>query len=281
MNLKFASALTAVALLAVFGFETISEPQAQTSPPTPSRAGAAPATGKSDSGKPVVVLDPGHGGTDAGARGPTGLIEKDLTLHYARALQGQLEPLGVVVVLTRDADQNPSFDDRAALANERRADLFLSIHFGTVGAARAVRTFVYRVPGSQTAAPQGEFVAWDQAQAAYLDRSRAFAQLLDAQLQQEAPGSSAGVGEATLRVLRGVACPAIAVEIGSVSVPDAAALAGLEERLAKAFAGAVHQFVPNRSTAIHGGPQSRPEASGLGTGHDGLGAVTPVIPKAK
>ncbi len=287
MNLKSASAL---ALLAVLCFGIVADPQ---SPPLP------PTSGRPESGKPVVVIDPGHGGTDPGARGPTGLIEKDLTLQYAQAMQRQLEQSGVMAVLTRGGDQNPSFDDRTGLANGRRADLFLSLHFGTVGAARMVRIFVYRIPEGQKAAPRGEFLAWDSAQAAYLDRSRAFAQLFEAQLQQEAPGSSAGLGEASLRVLRGAACPAIALEVGSVSVRDAAALAGFEERLARALAGAVARFVPDRSAAIHRAPgprslgretrsagvpagtevhrdpASRPQASGLGTGYEGLKAVSP------
>jgi len=261
MKLKSASALALLAALAVASFGMIAEPQSPTSPPAPYRAGTGPATSKPEPGKPaqsngensakeilagkrLVVIDPGHGGTDPGARGPTGLIEKDLTLQYAQAMQRQLEQAGVVAVLTREGDQNPSFDDRAGLANGRRADLFLTIHFGTVGAARMVRIFVYRVPGGQTVAPPDEFLAWEEAQAAYLDQSRAFAQLLEAQIEQEAPGSAAGVGEASLRVLRGAACPAIALEIGSVSVRDAAALAGLEERLARALAGAVERFAP-------------------------------------
>ncbi len=239
MNLKSAFSLVALALLAALCLVPPAEPQVPPSLPVPSGEGvAAPAR------KILVVIDPGHGGLDPGARGPTGLIEKDLTLQYARAMQSQLEQFGIVAALTRDADENPSLDDRAALANARRPVLFLTIHFGTVGTARTVRTFVYRVPTSQASARAGEFIPWDQAQAAYLDRSRVFAQLFDAQLRQEAPGSSAGTGEATLRVLRGVTCPAIAVEIGSVSVPDAAALAGLDERLAKALAAAVQQFAP-------------------------------------
>ena len=82
------------------------------------------------SGVRTIVLDPGHGGRNPGAKGPTGLRESAVALSLARrvraALRRQLPD--VRVVLTRDGDYEVSLEERAAIANAEDADLFLSIH---------------------------------------------------------------------------------------------------------------------------------------------------------
>ena len=80
-------------------------------------------------GLSVVVLDPGHGGRSLGARGNTGTMEKDLVLNVAEKLKTRLEEgLGIKVVLTRTADYYVGLKERTAIANNNRADLFLSVH---------------------------------------------------------------------------------------------------------------------------------------------------------
>src|SRR5262245_8420417 len=81
-----------------------------------------------------LVLDPGHGGdasvdgsSSRGVRGPSGTLEKDVTLALARRLRAHLEP-GVSVALTRDRDVNVTLAERAALARREGADAFLSLH---------------------------------------------------------------------------------------------------------------------------------------------------------
>jgi N-acetylmuramoyl-L-alanine amidase len=94
------------------------------------RAGALAAP---SSGRPVVVIDPGHGGIDSGAVGADGLLEKDVTLQFglelARQLRerGQLEP-----VLTRDGDDFLALSERVELARRHGAALFISIHADSV-----------------------------------------------------------------------------------------------------------------------------------------------------
>lgn len=83
-------------------------------------------TGSSLVGK-VVVIDPGHGGGDLGARG-TDLDEASVVLDLARRLEGRLTTSGVTAVLTRDRAQNPSDAERATLAQQVGADVFLSLH---------------------------------------------------------------------------------------------------------------------------------------------------------
>lgn len=91
-----------------------------------------------------VVLDPGHGGHDAGALGPTGLREKDVTLDIAhRAAPLLAHEFGIDTLLTRDSDAYIPLDLRAARANAFHADLFVSIHCNASedGQARGVQTF--------------------------------------------------------------------------------------------------------------------------------------------
>jgi N-acetylmuramoyl-L-alanine amidase len=92
-----------------------------------------------------VVLDPGHGGNDPGASGPSGLREKDVTLDIAhRAAPLIARELGISTLLTRDGDDYVALDERTARANAFQADLFVSIHCNASedGAGRGVMTFV-------------------------------------------------------------------------------------------------------------------------------------------
>lgn len=88
-------------------------------------------TGSSLVGR-VVVLDPGHGGEDTGARGH-GLVEADVVLDLALRLEGRLSASGVTAVLTRGTDQSPTTDERVRLAEEVAADVLLSLHCDTNG----------------------------------------------------------------------------------------------------------------------------------------------------
>ncbi len=76
----------------------------------------------------TVVVDAGHGGHDAGAIGPHGLREKDVTLNIARKLADKLRAAGLTVVLTRDSDDYVALSERTRIANEANADLFVSVH---------------------------------------------------------------------------------------------------------------------------------------------------------
>ena len=75
-----------------------------------------------------IVLDPGHGGRDPGAVGPKGLREKDVVLSLAKRIKPRLESKGYEVLMTRSSDVYVKLEDRAKFANNRKADLFVSIH---------------------------------------------------------------------------------------------------------------------------------------------------------
>ncbi|NLO89951.1 MAG: N-acetylmuramoyl-L-alanine amidase CwlD [Clostridia bacterium] len=94
----------------------------------------------------VVVIDPGHGGPDSGGIGPSGVLEKDITLQFAKKLALQFSRAGSAVVLTREDDRDLStpgkslserkredLSNRVKLAENRKADIFLSIHTNAFG----------------------------------------------------------------------------------------------------------------------------------------------------
>jgi N-acetylmuramoyl-L-alanine amidase len=88
------------------------------------------------SSPPVIVLDPGHGGIDGGARGVGGVQEKALVWEFCRELKSQLEGTGRYrVVMTRDGDQYVDLDDRVAIARDAEAALFVSVHADTLSEA--------------------------------------------------------------------------------------------------------------------------------------------------
>lgn len=82
--------------------------------------------------RPVVVIDPGHGGVDPGARAVTGRHEKDITLSIARQLASKLEGSGYQVVMTRSRDIFVPLQGRVKIAREANADLFISLHADSI-----------------------------------------------------------------------------------------------------------------------------------------------------
>ena len=123
-------------------------PPAQQTPLPPNQA-PAPAG-------PVIVLNPAHGGTDTGARGQNAAMEKDLVLQMARGVKAELERQGFRVVMTRNDDSNPSYDDRAAIANAYSDAIFVSLHIASTGTAGTIRAYYDQlstpyVPPNETA----------------------------------------------------------------------------------------------------------------------------------
>lgn len=195
----------------------------------------------------MIVIDPGHGGTDNGARGPGGVIEKDAVLSIAKILRGELEKQGLQAMLTREGNDNPSFDDRAARANAQRGAVFLTLHvssLGRVGTVRAYYVAPARVPPGEAASVRTGLVRWEEAQVPYAEKSRRLAELLQVLLGQKFRGSPDVPAAAAVRQLRSIMAPAIAVEISSVAAPNGKALEALAPELAAAIARAVAAFRP-------------------------------------
>ena len=154
------------------------------------------------------MVDAGHGGSKMARRGAAGTLEKNVTLAVARRLKAALEArLGVRVMLTRDDDATVGLDERAAVANNNKADLFVSLHANASLRASATRRRGLlpqprrgRRRGrsgwrSATASPLPvfgggtrdiELIPWDMAQARYLEQSAALAQAVEGALRGSA-----------------------------------------------------------------------------------------------
>ncbi len=199
---------------------------------------AVPAPRRRSSGLRTVVVDPGHGGSDTGAIGPSGSAEKDLTLTLARTLRRQLlRRMPVKVVLTRDEDVELPPDTRAALANQQKADLFISLHLNSImGAnARGAETYFSSLEASDERAAQAaaaenrwgdgdprydlQLILWDLAQSHHLAASQRLAALIQEELNLALGLRNRGVKQAPFRVLLGAAMPAVLVELGFLSNP--------------------------------------------------------------
>ena len=94
----------------------------------------------------TVVLDPGHGGSDPGAIGPSGLKEKDVVLKVGLKARDILRSKGYNVVMTRETDVYVSLDDRTIISNNSSADLFVSIHANSFDKASANGTETFGNP---------------------------------------------------------------------------------------------------------------------------------------
>jgi N-acetylmuramoyl-L-alanine amidase len=186
----------------------------------------------------TVAIDPGHGGDDEGAHGMNGAKEKDLTLAIARRAKAAIEArLGIRVLLTRDDDRNVPIEERAAIANNNKADLFVSLHANaslrktTAGAsifcaefdkdtAKAAAGNADRVPAFGGGTRDIELVLWDLAQTRHLDQSATFAGLLEEQFHDRIPLAAHPVDRAPLRVLESANMPAVLVEMAYLTNAD-------------------------------------------------------------
>jgi N-acetylmuramoyl-L-alanine amidase len=231
-----------------------------------------PGSGAKGSGRAVsrVVLDPGHGGTDPGATGPTGLKEKDVTLAVAHRVAPVLARSGIEVTLTRDDDRNVTLEERTARANSFGADLFVSIHCNAAEnrTRRGVETYILdtttsdmagRVAARENATSQAASneVAQLLASMRMADQSTRSTRLSEL-LQRSAIASlgpkypdtvDGGIHRAGFYVLVGARMPAVLFETSYISNPVEEQRLGSEDyqdRLADALANALKAYKEGR-----------------------------------
>jgi N-acetylmuramoyl-L-alanine amidase len=246
----FLSGVVAV-ILAGAAMVYSSQPSAQApatspaaSPPsgTPGAAISPFGTQSQRSGLNIVVLDPAHGGTDPGARGTGGIRESEIVLDLATQVRRALELQGFQVVQTRQGNENPSFDDRSAIANAQRGAVFVTLHISSTGLQGTARVYVNSDLSPVT--DSNGLIRWERAQAPFLGLSRKFGDLVQAQLAQRFKGSPDAAQTASVRQLRTTAAPAIAVEISSIIVEDRAELDRMAPGIADAIARGAAAFKP-------------------------------------
>ncbi|MFZ3217047.1 MAG: N-acetylmuramoyl-L-alanine amidase [Candidatus Acidiferrales bacterium] len=217
---------------------------------------------------PVIVINPAHGGTDDGARAESGLVEKNVVLIFARMLRSEFERQGFRVVMTRNDDSNPSYDDRAAVANGYRDAIFISLHVSSTGQPGTVRAYSCQfsspVPiivapaladGSAASSapapiaappspPPNGLIVWDEAQRPYATSSHRMADAVQAALAQKFSGSPQASTQFAVRDLRSVAAPALAVEVSSMSISDPNTLLAMGAPLTAAIERTIQSLRP-------------------------------------
>ncbi len=239
--------------------------------PTPRRAHG--------DGKPVIVIDPGHGGVDPGATGVSGIYEKYITLALARELKAQLERTGRFHVhLTRDRDVFIPLRERVAIARRYGADLFISLHANVVNDPQIRGLSIYTL--SQTASDteaqaladkenKADLISGvdlshesadvaniliDLAQRETMNRSAAFASDIVAALRHETVLLTNTHRFAGFAVLKGPDVPAVLIETGYLSNEAEERdlrTPAYRARLARAITHAVVRFFQQERKARH------------------------------
>ena len=198
---------------------------------------------------PVLVIDPGHGGENAGTASVLGNhYEKEFTLDWARRLQKLMADAGWQVFLTRSNDSDLALSNRVAVAEQRKADLFLSLHFNSSAPDHfqaGLETYCLTPAGMPSNLTRG---GGDETLAAFPNNAFDFQNLSLAMRVQRALLQINGHNDRGVRrarfpgVLRGQQRPAILVEGGYLSNPDEARRISdpaYRQKLAVALAGAL------------------------------------------
>jgi len=198
-----------------------------------------------------IVIDPGHGGHDSGAKSPTGIKEKDIVLAVALRLARRLrEDMGIEVIMTRSRDRFITLGNRARIANASGADLFFCIHANGAfnNTATGTETFFLSYEASDrkaaalAAAENASFqleadnpfagtdmddlkkILWDMVRTEVLKDSERLAIAVQGRLATQLNLPSRGVKQAPFYVLMGSSIPAILVEIGFMTTSTEAYL---------------------------------------------------------
>jgi N-acetylmuramoyl-L-alanine amidase len=198
-------------------------PERITPPPQPA---PSPGDFRVPNSRILTTIDPGHGGRDPGAIGIGGLREKDVVLPISLEVARILSEAGVSVLMTRSDDRFISLQGRAAMANQARSTLFVSIHANAISMSRP------DVNGVETYFFSG--------------RSRNFANTVHQSIMNQIRIGNRGVKQARFYVLRNTSMPSILVEVGFVTgAQDAPRLAdpAFRDQMARAIADGILRYV--------------------------------------
>jgi N-acetylmuramoyl-L-alanine amidase len=247
-------------------------------PRAPSIERAALTTLAPRTSRPVVVIDPGHGGYDPGTLAATGVAEKELALAIATQVHLALEAGGVSAPLTRTDDRFLSLAERTGVANRERADLFVSIHLNSSPdrATSGIETYylnnttdratirLARIENSATAdtgdsrEPNLNYILTDLRQEYKANESFALARIIESSSAAQAAAASGttvnmlGVKKGPFYVLVGAEMPAVLVECGFLSnASEAGRLADprYQRGLADGIAAAIVRYLGTDAAA--------------------------------
>lgn len=223
----------------------------------------------------LVMVDPGHGGRDPGAIGPDGLQEKDIVLDLSLALRDVLrnDYPNLNVELTRDSDEFLPLQKRTQIANQRDADVFVSIHAnaGRSSVAKGFEVFTLQSDATDASAeelaeiensalryegvPADElndisFILWQLRSTIHTRESRNVATDILDSMEKHVSGENRGMHGAPFWVLKDARMPAVLVESGFLSNPEEARRLSNEthqQDLARAIAEGVNNYIAERT----------------------------------
>ena len=177
--------------------------------------------------RPLVIIDPGHGGSDVGAT-RNGIYEKDIVLAMSKRLGRILQQMGYSVMYTRTEDIELDLEPRVQIAENARARVFVSIHVNSLDAKAS------QVSGVETYhAPNASL-------------GKSLAQLVHQQIVASTGANDRGVRSARFHVILRTSMPAILVETGFITNPSEASRlvnSSYQERMADAIAKGIDQFL--------------------------------------
>jgi N-acetylmuramoyl-L-alanine amidase len=206
----------------------------------------------------VVVIDPGHGGGDAGIKGPAGAQENALNLAVALKAQKAIQALGggLQVVLTRDKDLDLTRRERSIIAESSNGDLLISIHCGgsLSPTATGFEVFCCVAPGPGDSEPSGGLRASD----AYASRSRAVAESITSSLADAMGQKNDGVHTAPCAVLSEAHMCGVLIETGCLTnSADEALLSSdaQQDKIAQGIAAGIAAFLAPKENAGAGKEQ--------------------------
>lgn len=254
-------------------------PPAAASPAPTLKPTVTPASPVASIAKPVIVIDPGHGGSDPGAAGQAGTKEAQINLAAALALSEILEKSGrYTVVLTRSTDVRLAHDERSRLARDARADLFISLHADahTDDKVRGASVYTLSQEGSERSAreamaqgnyhvfdvdigqtdPQVGGILYDLAQRKTENESDRFAEGLLNRLKGATPLLNNSHRRGNFKVLLAPDVPAVLLELAFISnAKDEANLKSdvWRKRTMTAVAGAIDAYFDDRRETLHAG----------------------------
>lgn len=205
----------------------------------------------------VIVIDPGHGGNDEGAKGTAGALEKTICLDLAKKLAGILDN-SYKVVLTRNGDYNLQNDQRSAAANHHKADAFISLHAAAAfqHTIEGISIYSYKpleqpetTEAAQNQPSPASPVWWQDTQLRHTAASSALAAALQNHLESFSGSNPVRIQQAPLHVLAGADMAAAVIEIGYLTHPQTEKNLTSDTQLtvmARSIANAIDAFMASR-----------------------------------
>ena len=171
--------------------------------------------------RPLVILDPGHGGKDGGTVSGD-VLEKNLNLLLVKKIANELKRYQIIVVTTRSVDEMVGLSDRALIANKYPNAIFVSIHHNaaTLNSAKGIETYYSNKKPKSLKIEQMRLLKIKDGEAFVDNRSKMLAKLLHSSVCQVTDAADRGIRDRSLAMTRWVSCPSVLIECGFLTNPE-------------------------------------------------------------